>query len=61
MMKKLFAGSLLVTLLAASTVFAAERPPVPAKGTEGPDVRASQSAPSTPPVPVKGIEGPGIR
>ncbi len=59
MMKKLFAGSLLVTLLAASTAFAAERPPVPAKGTEGPDVRATQSA--TAPVPVKGIEGPGIR
>ena len=59
-MKKLFAGSLIATLLAVSTAFAAERPSSPpVKGTEGPDTRVTQSAQST--QPVKGIEGPGIR
>ena len=58
-MRKLFVGSLLAILLTGSTAFAAERPPVPAKGTEGPDVRVSQGAAS--PRPVKGIEGPGVR
>jgi hypothetical protein len=58
-MRKLFVGSLFAVLLTASAAFAAERPPVPAKGTEGPDVRVSQGAAS--PQPVKGIEGPGVR
>jgi hypothetical protein len=58
-MKKLFVGSLLATLLAASAAFGEERPPVPVKGTEGPDTRATQYAPS--PRPVPGTEGPAIR
>jgi hypothetical protein len=60
-MKRLLAGSLLATLLAASIALAAERPAPPVNGTEGPDVRATQETPATPPVPVKGVEGPGIR
>ncbi len=52
-MKKEFAVALIATVLAASAAFAAERPPVPAKGTEGPDIRVTQ--------PVKGIESPDVR
>jgi len=59
-MKKLFAGSLIATLLTASAAFAAERPSSPpVRGTEGPDTRVTQSAHSA--QPVKGIEGPGTR
>lgn len=59
-MRKLFVGSLLATLLAGSAALAAERPSAPpVKGTEGPDIRATQGEQST--QPVKGIEGPGIR
>jgi hypothetical protein len=58
-MRSLFVGSLLTILLTGATAFAAERPAVPVKGTEGPDIRATQSAAS--PQPVKGIEGPGVR
>jgi len=58
-MRKLFAGSLLASLLTGVTALAAEPPRVPPKGTEGPDIRVSQEAVS--PQPVKGIEGPGVR
>jgi hypothetical protein len=58
-MKKLSVASLMASLLTAATAFAAERPAVPAKGTEGPDIRATERAPST--VPVKGGGGPGTR
>jgi hypothetical protein len=58
-MRKLFVGSLLAVLLTGSAALAAERPPIPAKGTEGPDIRVTQGAAST--QPVKGIEGPGVR
>jgi len=58
-MRKLFVGSLLATLLTGATALAAEPPRVPPKGTEGPDVRVTQGAAS--PVPVKWIEGPGVR
>jgi len=59
-MKKLFAGSLIATLLAASAAFAADRPSSPpVRGTEGPDTRATQSGQFA--QPVKGTEGPGNR
>jgi hypothetical protein len=59
-MRKLFLATLIASVLAASTAFADERPSAPpVKGTEGPDVRVSQSDAST--QPVKGPEGPGIR
>ena len=59
-MKKLFAGTVLATVLTASAAVALERPATqPVRGTEGPDVRLSQSDQST--QPIKGVEGPGIR
>lgn len=59
-MKKLFAASVIATVLAASAAAALERPATqPVRGTEGPDVRFSQNDQST--QPIKGIEGPGIR
>ena len=60
MMKKLFVGSVLAAVLAASTAFAFElRSSQPVKGTEGPDVRLAQSGQAT--QTVKGIEGPDVR
>ena len=60
-MKKMFAASVLVAVLTASTVFAAEQPSTtqPVKGTEGPDIRLTQDDESS--QPVRGIEGPDVR
>jgi hypothetical protein len=60
-MKKLLAAGVIATVLAASTAFAFELPstPQPIRGTEGPDVRLTQSGQPT--VPIKGVEGPGTR
>jgi hypothetical protein len=59
-MKKVFAATLIATLLAASTALAFERPSTqPIRGTEGPDIRLIQDNQAT--QPIKGIEGPGIR
>lgn len=52
-MKKLLIAGVLGSVLTAAVAFAAERPPVPAKGTEGPDIRVTQ--------PARGTEGPDIR
>jgi len=61
MKKTLLIGSLLASLLAVAPAFAAGGPPprVPPRGTEGPDIRATQHAPFPPPAP--GTEGPAIR
>lgn len=59
-MKKLVFAGVIATVLAASTALAFELPSTqPIKGTEGPDVRLTES--HRPTQPVKGIEGPGIR
>jgi hypothetical protein len=59
-MKKLFAATVITTVLAASMAFAFELPSrQPVKGTEGPDVRLIQNNHST--QPDKGVEGPDVR
>ncbi len=59
-MKKVFAATLIATLLAASTALAFELPSTqPIRGTEAPDIRLTQDDQST--QPIKGTEGPGIR
>jgi len=59
-MKKVFAATLIATLLAASTAFAFELPSSqPIRATEGPDARLTQDDQST--QPIKGIEGPNTR
>ncbi|HWU41471.1 MAG TPA: hypothetical protein VN203_27770 [Candidatus Acidoferrum sp.] len=57
-MKTLFIASMFTTLFAASTAFAFEWPsdPQPIKGTEGPDVRYSQTV-----MPQGGREWPAVR
>lgn len=47
-MKTVFRASVIATLLAASVAFAGEWPPkLPVRGTEGPEMRATPSAPLT--------------
>lgn len=59
-MKKVFATTLIATLLAASTALAFELPSTqPIRGTEGPDARLTQDDQST--QPIRGLEGPDIR
>jgi len=59
-MKKVFAATLIATLLAASTALAFELPSTqPIRGTEGPDTRLTQDDQST--QPIMGTEGPDIR
>jgi len=59
-MKKVFAATLIATLIAASTALAFELPSTqPIRGTEGPDIRLTQDDQST--QPIRGSEGPDIR
>jgi len=59
-MKKVFAATLIATLIAASTALAFELPSTqPIRGTEGPDIRLTQDDQST--QPIRGTEGPDIR
>ena len=58
-MKKLVLAGLIGSVLMTATAFAAERPAVPAKGTEGPDIRLTQTDHAV--QPVKGVEGPEVR
>ncbi|HSC70318.1 MAG TPA: hypothetical protein VLH58_03145 [Candidatus Methylomirabilis sp.] len=59
-MRKLFVASVIATVLAASTAMAFELPATqPVRGTEGPDVRLTQSDQAT--QPIKGVEGPDNR
>ena len=59
-MKKVFAATLIATLIAASTALAFELPSTqPIRGTEGPDIRLTQDDQST--QPIMGTEGPDIR
>ena len=59
-MKKVFAATLIATLLAASTALAFELSSTqPIRGTEGPDTRLTQDDQST--QPIMGTEGPDIR
>jgi hypothetical protein len=60
-MKKLIAAAVISSVLAASTALAFELPstPQPIRGTEGPDIRLTQT--DQPTQPIKGVEGPGIR
>ncbi len=57
-MKTLIVACLFAIVFAASTAFAFEWPsdPQPPKGTEGPDVRHSQSV-----MPQRGLEWPEVR
>ncbi len=60
MKKQLLVGSLLTLLLTASMAAATkeERPSVPVKGTEGPDIR--MTLPASYPQPAPEVEGPAI-
>ncbi len=59
-MKKLFAGGVIATVLAASTAFALELADTqPIKPIEGPGIRLTEDEQST--QPVKGTEGPDVR
>ena len=59
-MKKLFAASVVATVLAASTALAFEPSYMqPIRGTEGPDIRLVVV--QHPSLPVDGPEGPDVR